>query len=120
MREYIVFDGSVWKYGYKKSDFRCKTSDYLVIIETDGFKAFKEYFGIEKLRPILINSHIGDLYTRLGKRGDNPEEIERRINDDIQKFKYFAESEKCENVYNYYDLDFAVKQTIHKITKGEK
>ena len=31
---------------------------------------------------------------------------------------YFAENEKCENVYNYYDLDFEVKQTIHKITNN--
>ena len=120
MREYEVYDGSIWTSGYKKSDFRCQTSDYLVIIETDGFKAFKQYFGKDKLKPIMINSLTGDLYARLEKRGDNKKEIERRINDDMQKFKIYTETEKCENVYNYYDLEFAVKQLIHKITKGDK
>ena len=120
MREYEVYDGSIWKYGYKKSDFGCQTSDYIVIIETDGFKSFKKYFGRDKIKPILINSQIGDLYLRLEKRGDNQKEIERRINDDMQKFKIFAETEECENVYNYYDLEFAVKQLMHKITKGDK
>lgn len=120
IREYTVYNGSVWKYGYKKSDFNDKNKDYLVIIETDGFKAFKEYFGIDRLHPILVNSQIGDLYLRLKNRGDNPKEIERRINDDKQKFKYFEKTEKHENIYNYYDIEFAIKQTIHKITKGDK
>ena len=103
MREYEVYDGSIWKYGYKKSSFNDKN---------------KDYFGKDKIKPILINSQIGDLYLRLQKRGDNPKEIERRIEDDKHKFEYFAENEECENVYNYYDLDFAVKQTIHKITNN--
>ena len=119
MREYEVYDGSVWKYGYKKSDFSNKNKDYIVVIETDGFKAFKEYFGRDKLKPILINSQIGDLYHRLQKRGDNEKEIERRINDDVQKFKIFSETEGHENVYNYYDLNFAVKQLMRKIKKGD-
>ena len=119
MREYEVYDGSIWKYGYKKSDFSDKNKDYLVVIETDGFKAFKEYFGRDKLKPILINSQIGDLYLRLQKRGDNEKEIERRINDDMQKFKIFSETEEHENVYNYYDLNFAVKQLMRKIKKGD-
>ena len=118
MREYEVYDGSIWKYGYKKSSFSDKKKDYLVVIETEGYKAFKDYFGKDKIKPILINSQIGDLYLRLQKRGDNPKEIERRIEDDKHKFEYFAENEECENVYNYYDLDFAVKQTIHKITNN--
>ena len=118
MREYKVYDGSVWKYGYKKSSFNDKNKDYLVVIETEGYKTFKDYFGKDKIKPILINSQIGDLYLRLQKRGDNPKEIERRINDDKHKFEYFAETEECENVYNYYDIDFAVKQTIHKITNN--
>lgn len=119
MREYEVYDGSIWKYGYKKSSFNDKNKDYLVVIETDGFKAFKEYFGKNKLKPILINSQIGDLYLRLQKRGDNEKEIERRINDDMQKFKIFSETEEHENVYNYYDLNFAVKQLMRKIKKGD-
>ena len=119
MREYEVYDGSIWKYGYKKSDFSNKNKDYIVVIETDGYKAFKEYFGRDKLKPILINSQIGDLYLRLQKRGDNEKEIERRINDDMQKFKIFSETEEHENVYNYYDLNFAVKQLMRKIKKGD-
>ena len=118
IRNYVVYDGSLWKYGYKKSSFSDKNKDYLVVIETEGYKAFKNYFGKDKIKPILINSQIGDLYLRLQKRGDNPKEIERRIEDDKHKFEYFAENEECENVYNYYDLDFAVKQTIHKITNN--
>ena len=76
MREYEVYDGSIWKYGYKKSSFNDKNKDYLVVIETEGYKAFKNYFGKDKIKPILINSQIGDLYLRLQKRGDNPKEIE--------------------------------------------
>ena len=120
MREYIVYDGSIWKYGYKKSDFRCQTSDYLVVIETDGFEAFKEYFGNDKIQPILINSHIDQIYVRLKNRRDDPKEIDRRIADDKRKFDDFAERVKCRNVYNYFDLEYAIKQTMKLIMKGDK
>ena len=53
------------------------------------------------------------------KQCNNEKEIERRINDDMQKFKIFSETEEHENVYNYYDLNFAVKQLMRKITKGD-
>lgn len=120
MREYTVYDGSVWKYGYKKSDFKCQTSDYIVVIETDGFNSFKEYFGIDQIQPILINSQIEQLYARLKNRGDNQKEIERRIADDKRKFDNFTKREKCKNVYNYFDLEYAIKQTMKLIMKGDK
>ena len=90
MREYEVYDGSIWKYGYKKSSFSDKNKDYLVVIETDGYKAFKNYFGKDKIKPILINSQIGDLYLRLQKSSRYPEQILCRL------FEYYKKSyRKC-------------------------
>lgn len=119
MREYTVFDGSVWKYGYKKSDFNSKNGDFLVVIETDGYNSFKQFFGKEQVLPIFINSPIEELYKRAQKRGDNPKEIVRRLEDDQQKFKKFLEEEKYEIVQNHKDLNYAINQIIKIINKGE-
>lgn len=120
IRDYKVFDGSLWKYGFKKTDFPDSKADYLVVIETDGFAVFSEYFGKDKLKPILIKSNFFDLVERTRKRGDNPEEIKRRINDDERKFEEFAKNENVSNVYNMFDIDFAVKQAEKIILKGDK
>ncbi len=120
IRDYQVFDGSIWKYGFKKTDFPDPKADYLVVIETDGFAVFSEYFGRDKLKPIVINSNFFDLVERTRKRGDNPEEIKRRINDDERKFEEFAKTEQVSNVYNMFDIDFAVKQVEKIILKGDK
>lgn len=120
IREYTVFDGSVWKYGYKKSSFSDKNKDYVVVIETDGYEAFKQYFGKDQVMIVFIDSKEEDILARLSKRGDNPEEIKRRISDDKEKFKEIQENKNIKHVYNYYDLNFAVVQVSKTIKKGEK
>ena len=119
MREYTVFDGSVWKYGYKKSDLNNENSNYLLVIDPGGYRSFKQFFGKQLVKPILIDSRMSDILTRINKRGDNPEEIVRRINDDCAKFANFIEEENCEIVKNTQNINYAVQQLIYIIKKGE-
>ena len=116
MREYQVYDGSIWKYGFKESSFE-EDNDYLVVIETDGYNAFKRRFGDFALYPFLIESPFEDLYVRTSKRGDNPQEIVRRLEDDMKKFENFAKNEKCDIIANCFDLEFAINLMIRKIKK---
>lgn len=116
MREYQVYDGSIWKYGFKESSFE-EDNDYLVVIETDGYNAFKRRFGELALYPFLIESPVEDLYTRTSKRGDNPQEIIRRIEDDVKKFENFIKNEKCDIIMNCFNIDFAINLMVRKIRK---
>lgn len=119
MREYTVYDGSVWKYGYKKSDLDIEKSDYLVVIDPGGYYSFKRFFGNSAIKPILIDSHMHDIMARINKRGDNPKEIERRLADDCTRFAEFMEKENCEIINNTQNLNYAIKQFINIIKKGE-
>ena len=119
MREYTVYDGSVWKYGFKKSDLIPEKGDYLVVIDPGGFYSFKRFFGNFAIKPILIDSHMHDIMARINKRGDNPKEIERRLADDCARFADFMEKENCEIINNTQNLNYAVKQLLNIISKGE-
>ena len=119
MREYTVFDGSVWKYGYKKSDLNTENGHYLVVIDPGGYRSLKQYFGNELVKPILIDSRMDDVLNRINKRGDNPDEIVRRINDDLMKFTNFIEDENPEIVRNTQNNRYAVQQVTTIIRKGE-
>ncbi len=120
IRQYTVADGSVWKYGYKKSDFKDKNKDYIIVIDTTGYETFKEYFGSEQLQPILIESRLDELYKRDEIRGDDPKELKRRLLDDEQKIEDFKKTENYKIVYNYYELNFAVIQVVRILMKGDK
>lgn len=116
MREYQVYDGSIWKYGFKESSFQ-EDTDYLVVIETDGYNALKRRFGDYALYPFLIESPIEDLYARISKRGDNPQEMIRRLEDDAIKFENFANKEKCDIIMNCFNLEFAINLMVRKIRR---
>lgn len=118
IREYTVFDGSIWKYGYKDDGINAKNNDYLLVIDAIGFEYFKQYFCPDYLRAIVVNSPISQLYDRAENRGDNIEEIKRRINDDMIKIENFKKQENHLNVYNYFELDFVLIQVKKIIERG--
>ena len=120
IREYTVFDGSVWKYGYKANGIKPKNNNYIAVIDTIGFEAFKQYFGPNVLCAIIVNSPKERLYERAEKRGDNLEEVKRRIADDEVKIAKFKETEDHRNVYNYFEIDFVVMQVEKIINRGGK
>lgn len=120
IREYTVFDDSIWKYGYKANGIKPKNNDYIAVIDTIGFKAFKQYFGPDHLCAIVVNSPIERLYERAEKRGDNLLEVKRRIADDKAKIEEFKKSEEHLNVYNYFEIDFVVMQVKKIINRGGK
>ena len=120
IREYTVADESVWKYGYKITDFEDEKKDYIIVIDTTGYQTFKEFFGSEQIQAILIESRIDEIRKRAEIRGDDPKELNRRLLDDQQKIENFKNSENYKIVYNYYELNFAVIQISRMILKGEK
>lgn len=119
IREYTVADGSVWKYGYKIDDFADEKKDYIIVIDTSGYQIFKDFFGSDKMRAVLIESRIDDIYKRAEIRGDDPKELKRRLLDDEQKIEKFKNTEKCKIVYNYYELNYVSIQ-IDVFMRGEK
>ncbi len=119
MREYTVHDGSTWLYGIHKSELENKRYA-LTIVDASGYKALEKYFmGTKtKLVPFFINTDEDTLRKRLIDRGDNPKEIERRLEDDKLKFNDFLNNEIYIVVPNNSDLTNAIEQVKIHMKEG--
>lgn len=113
IREYKVWDGSVWYYGYHKNSFPYKTKDYFAIIEANGYYELCKYFRKSNIEVFYIESPDGMIKTRLKNRGDDPREIERRLAQDKKDFASFLKNEKYYTVRNV-DVDITVPAQIIK------
>lgn len=107
-REYKVYDGSIWYYGYTKDEFN--HDNCIAIVDVDGYKELSKYFGEDKVVPFLIYSSEDKLRERLKLRGDNPKEINRRLADDHYKFKDFIESGNYYKICNEHDIELAAQE----------
>ena len=95
-----------WYYGTSK-----EVENKIVILDFGGYKALCDYLGGENVIGVLITSNLLTLKKRALQRGDNPKEVERRLSDDIIKFKgaekevdYVLRNDK--DIYTYKsDLD---------------
>lgn len=111
---YTVANGETWYYGSLFKDFM-DSKDKLIIVNPDGIRAI-----IERCRRQEIPTSTFLLYTndstrtqRLLKRGDNEDEIKRRIkadNKDFEKVKAYA-NHKIDTTRS------SVDQTYNKIKK---
>ena len=97
-REYKVYDGSIWYYGYQVDEF--KHDNCIAIVDVDGFYSLREYFGEDKVVPFFIYASEDTLRKRLKLRGDDPKEINRRLQDDESKFSNFIESKEYYKICN--------------------
>lgn len=105
-------DGNVefWKYGLTEESF--EEGNNLVIVDVNGYKALRKYFGKQNVLPFFI--HCSDI-TRLNRvllRGDGTNELEvmRRFASDEEAFKEFIESRDYYKVSNESGIDSAVEE----------
>ena len=82
---YKVASGDVWKYGTTVGSLDDAGENAVIILNPDGVKAFKRR-GIS-VKIVLINANKTVLLSRLEKRGDNKDEIVRRLAADDKDFK---------------------------------
>ena len=111
-REYHVYNGDTWYYGYSKDEF--EGEDCIAIVDVEGYETLKEYFGEENVYAFYIYASEETLIKRLIKRGDNPKEIKRRLDDDDIRFNNFIDEvifggKHC-MINNNYDLADAVDE----------
>ena len=119
-REYHVYNGDTWHYGYTKDEFE---EDCIAIVDVEGYETLKDYFGEENVYAFYIYADEQTLIKRLIKRGDNPKEIKRRLDDDDIRFNNFIDEvifggEHC-MINNNYELADAVNElkTLIQVAK---
>ena len=112
LRTYKVWNGDIWYYGLHKIEVLNKPYS-LFIVDRQGYEDLKNVFG-DRLVSIMIDVDKDELLKRLSVRGDNQQEIERRIEDDINRFKGF----NPDYIVCNYNLEEAATQ-LEEIIKSE-
>ena len=87
LREYTVASGEVWSYGIKRNQIN-KKKDYIAVVDIEGYKNLSKHFDTKAL---IIDSYDDIIIERLTNRGDDPEEIHRRLEDDKEKLDKFMQ-----------------------------
>ena len=111
LREYKVWNGDIWYYGLHEKEILDKPYS-LFIVDRQGYEELEKKLG-NKLVSIMINVNKNELLRRLNKRGDNQEEILRRLEDDIIRFEGFKPHYKINNT----NLDYALAELEYIIKK---
>lgn len=96
-KNYTTLEG-IWYYGTAKEDLLNADDKTIAILTPRGYRDIKESIS-EKSKAILIYSNLDTIRKRLKIRGDNKNEIERRIKHDIEDFKG-VENEVDRIIYN--------------------
>ena len=115
IREYNVYNGDVWKYGLHKYELINKPYSFF-IVDREGYEELEEKYR-DKLVSIFIHSDKETLIKRLSKRGDDPREITRRLEDDLKRFEgYYTDYIVFNDKEN--DIESAINDLV-KIIKIE-
>lgn len=107
-REYKVYDGSTWYYGYEKKEFN--HDNCIAIVDPQGNKELIKYFGENNVITFYIYSSDKTRIERLTKRGDNLLEVNRRLLDDDLKFFDFIDSNEYYKICNEENIQFAINE----------
>ena len=101
----------IWYYGVHKSAV-ANEDYYITILDTNGVKEFQEYFGTDIIVPIYIDIDETTQLIRAKNRGDEAEEVARRIATDKPKFDKFKEEEEYYLVDNNSSLENAISEVL--------
>lgn len=118
-REYQVATGDIWNYGIHESELDRKTCA-AVVVDPYGYSALVGYFKdtLVEIVPIFVQVDKDILETRLIARGDDKEEIDRRLADDKERFTPFLEKENYYTVCNNESPDVMIYEA-QKIINNE-
>ena len=100
----------IWRYGLTEESFEEGTN--LVIVDVNGYKALRKFFGEQNVLPFFIYCSDTTRLNRLIGRGDmnNPLEVTRRLEADERDFKEFIESRNYYKICNEHGIDLAVQE----------
>ena len=101
---------AIWRYGLTEESF--EEGNNLVIVDVNGYKALKKFFGEQNVLPFFIHCSDATRLNRLIGRGDmnNPLEVTRRLEADERDFKEFIESHNYYKICNEHGIDLAVQE----------
>lgn len=113
-KSYNVANGDTWYYGCSVRDIEHYEDEKAVIILTpQGVRDVISNVGITP-KVIYLYANLETIKHRLNERGDDKEEIDRRISHDNEDFKGW-EDEAFKIVYN--NLGYDVKKVAEKINQ---
>ena len=100
----------IWRYGLTEESFEEGTN--LVIVDVNGYKALRKFFGKNNVLPFFIHCSDSTRLNRLIGRGDmnNPLEVTRRLEADERDFNEFLESHNYYKICNEHGVDLAVQE----------
>ena len=100
----------IWRYGLHRNSI--KEGLNVVVVDVNGYKALRKYFGKENVLPFFIHCSDTTRLNRILFRGDgsNKLEVMRRFAADEEDFKEFIESHNYYKVCNEYGIDLAVEE----------
>ena len=112
-KSYITNKG-VWFYGSALEDIENADNKSVIILTPQGYRDIKEKLPDKNLACIYLYGNNSTIKKRLEKRGDNPNEVIRRMESDNEDFKGF-ENEVDRIVYNNSGTD--INEAVDKILK---
>ena len=110
-----------WYYGSALEDLKNADDKSVIILTPQGFRDIEYNIRNQEIIPIYLYANNETIKKRLLKRGDNPDEAERRILHDNEDFKGF-EKEVNRIVYNNYDdnIDIVINKILQVVKKWVK
>ena len=101
---------AIWRYGLHRDSV--KEGLNVVVVDVNGYKALRKYFGKQNVLPFFIHCSDSTRLNRVLLRGDGSNELElmRRFAADEEDFKDFIESRDYYKVCNEYSVDLAVEE----------
>ncbi len=116
-KNFKVFNGDTWIYGLHKSEL-IDTPIAVVVLNPLSIKEFQDYVGKENCKIIFLNVDEDIVLQRLKDRGDNIDEIHRRIDNDKKDFLNILKDFDYIRVDNNDNVEVAT-QSILKIIKND-
>ena len=104
----------VWYYGTSFEDLKNANDKSVIILEPQSYRDIKDELSDKNITCIYLYANNSTIKKRLEKRGDNPNEVIRRMESDNEDFKGF-ENEVDRIVYNN-DGD-SIDDIVSKILK---
>ena len=101
---------AIWRYGLHRNNVKEELN--VVVVDPNGYKALRKYFGKENVLPFFIHCNDTTRLNRILLRGDgsNKLEVMRRFAADERDFKEFIESRNYYKICNEHGIDLAVQE----------
>ena len=104
----------VWYYGTSFEDLKNANDKSVTILEPQSYRDIKDELSDKNITCIYLYANNYTIKKRLEHRGDNPNEVIRRMESDNEDFKGF-ENEVDRIVYNNDDTN--IDEVVSKILK---